>query len=289
MPSIADLASVQTSVQTSVQNSDLNRTPPAQNDLAPDAASALAHRLDQQLEHEPDLTQRLRLIRDQISGRIAFSTSLGIEDQAVLHAIAEAGGNFDVFTLDTGRHFPETLDTLDASENRYGLKIRVMFPDARDVEELVARDGIYGFRAAVENRKACCDIRKVRPLNRALAGASAWITGLRRQQSDGRAHVPFAVYDPVQKLIKLNPMADWTLSQLEGYVAANAIPINALHAQGFASIGCQPCTRAIAPGEDIRAGRWWWENEDGKECGLHNRPDPLKVGTKTTAANEGQK
>lgn len=269
MPSIADPATV--------QNSDLDPTQPVHNDLAPEAATALARRLDEQLEQEPDLAQRMALIRQHIPGRIAFSTSLGIEDQAVLHAVAEAGGAFDVFTLDTGRHFPETLDTLDASENRYGLKIRVMFPDAAEVEKLVARDGIYGFRTAVENRKACCDIRKVRPLNRALAGASAWITGLRRQQSDGRAHVPFAVYDPVQKLIKLNPMADWTLSQLEGYVTTHAIPINALHAQGFPSIGCQPCTRAIKPGEDIRAGRWWWENEDGKECGLHNRPDTAKT------------
>jgi phosphoadenosine phosphosulfate reductase len=136
----------------------------------------------------------------------------------------------------------------------------------------VARDGIMGFRQAIENRRACCDIRKVRPLNKALAGAAGWITGLRRDQSAGRAHVPFAAWDANQNLIKLNPIADWSLETLEIYVADNAVPINALHAQGFPSIGCQPCTRAIRPGEDIRAGRWWWENEDGKECGLHNRP-----------------
>ena len=279
MPTIAEPATV--------QNAELNPTLPVHNGMAHDVARALAIRLDEQLEKEPDLAQRLRLIKIHIPGRIGFSTSLGIEDQAVLHAVAEAGGDFDVFTLDTGRHFPETLDTLDASESRYGLKIRVMFPDAGDVEKLVARDGIYGFRTAVENRKACCDIRKVRPLNRALAGASAWITGLRREQSEGRSHVPFAVYDPAQKLIKLNPMADWTLEQLEGYVAANDIPVNVLHARGFPSIGCQPCTRAIKPGEDIRAGRWWWENEDGKECGLHNRPG-TETGTSATAVTEGQ-
>jgi phosphoadenosine phosphosulfate reductase len=233
-------------------------------------ADALA--LDRRLAAIDSLEERLLEITRSVQGRVTFSTSLGIEDQAVLNAIAASGAKIDVFTLDTGRHFPETLDTLEASENRYGLNIRVMFPDAREVEELVARDGIYGFRLAVENRKACCDIRKVRPLKRALEGAKGWVTGLRREQSVGRAHVPFAAWDAENALVKLNPIADWSLEQLEAYVAANNVPINPLHARGFPSIGCQPCTRAIKPGEDIRAGRWWWENEDGKECGLHNRP-----------------
>jgi phosphoadenosine phosphosulfate reductase len=148
-----------------------------------------------------------------------------------------------------------------------------MFPDAAEVEDLVANDGIYGFRYSVEARKACCEIRKVRPLHQALKGVKGWVTGLRREQSQGRSHVPFASYDAVQKLVKLNPIADWTLAQLEDYVADNKIPINALHAKGFPSIGCQPCTRAIKPGEDIRAGRWWWENENGKECGLHTQAE----------------
>ncbi len=233
-------------------------------------ADALA--LDRRLAAIDSLEERLLEITRSVQGRVTFSTSLGIEDQAVLNAIAASGAKIDVFTLDTGRHFPETLDTLEASENRYGLNIRVMFPDAREVEELVARDGIYGFRLAVENRKACCDIRKVRPLKRALEGAKGWVTGLRREQSAGRAHVPFAAWDAENALFKLNPIADWSLEQLEAYVAANNVPVNPLHARGFPSIGCQPCTRAIKPGEDIRAGRWWWENEDGKECGLHNRP-----------------
>lgn len=238
---------------------------------APDmAVEAMA--LDRRLAALDSLEERLLEITRSLPGRVTFSTSLGIEDQAVLNAIAASGAAVDVFTLDTGRHFPETLETLEASENRYGLKIRVMFPDAREVEELVARDGIYGFRLAVENRKACCDIRKVRPLKRALAGAAGWVTGLRREQSAGRAHVPFAAWDSENALVKLNPIADWSLEQLEAYVAANNVPVNPLHARGFPSIGCQPCTRAIKPGEDIRAGRWWWENEDGKECGLHNRP-----------------
>jgi phosphoadenosine phosphosulfate reductase len=175
----------------------------------------------------------------------------------------------DVFTLDTGRHFPETLQTLNESGLRYRLKIRIVAPEAREIEGLVARDGIMGFRLSIENRKACCEVRKVRPLRRALAGASGWITGLRRQQTAGRASVAFAEWDEEHRLLKLNPVADWSSERLDGYLKSNRVPVNPLHARGFPSIGCQPCTRAIRPGEDIRAGRWWWENEDGKECGLH--------------------
>jgi phosphoadenosine phosphosulfate reductase len=215
-----------------------------------------ARALDQRLAKLDNLEDRLAAIAKAIPGRVTFSTSLGIEDQAVLHGIAKATPQFDVFTLDTGRHFPETLQTLEDSENVYGVKIRVMFPDAKEVQALVARDGIFGFRNSVEIRKACCEIRKVHPLNRALKGASGWITGLRREQSVGRAHVPFAEWDAEHSLIKVNPIADWTLEKLERFVADHAIPINPLHAKGFPSIGCQPCTRAIRPGEDIRAGRW---------------------------------
>jgi len=242
------------------------------------SGEALAQHLDATLAGMDSLEARLEAVHDAIAGRITFSTSLGLEDQAVLHAIAATERAFDVFTLDTGRHFPETLETLEASELRYApLKIRVVFPEAADVELLVARDGIMGFRQSIEARKACCDVRKVRPLNKALAGAAGWITGLRRDQSVGRAHVPFAAWDGEHKLVKLNPIADWSLEKLEAYIAEHAIPVNALHARGFPSIGCQPCTRAIRPGEDIRAGRWWWENEDGKECGLHNRPKPKEA------------
>lgn len=235
--------------------------------------AALAERLDRDLGHIDSLEARMRAIREAISGTISFSTSLGIEDQAVTHAIAETGEDFDVFTLDTGRLFPETIETLFETEARYGLKIRVMFPDATDVEQLVAEDGVYGFRYSVDARKACCEVRKVKPLMRALAGAAGWITGLRREQSEGRSHVPFASYDAQRKLIKLNPIADWTLADLQSYVDKNAIPLNPLHAKGFPSIGCQPCTRAIRAGEDIRAGRWWWEQENAKECGLHPSAD----------------
>lgn len=233
---------------------------------------ALAARLDEELAALPSITDRLKAVARAIPGRVAFSTSLGLEDQAVLDAVVAAGIEVDVFTLDTGRHFPETLETLEASELRYGRKIRVVFPEAAEVEALVARDGIMGFRQSIDARKACCEIRKVRPLNKALAGASGWLTGLRRDQSAGRAEVPFASWDAALSLVKINPIADWSLDALERYVADHSVPMNPLHAKGFPSIGCQPCTRAVRPGEDIRAGRWWWENEDGKECGLHNRP-----------------
>ena len=228
--------------------------------------------LDRRLAAIDRLEDRLHEITSAIPGRVTFSTSLGLEDQAIVHAIAASGAGIDVFTLDTGRHFPETLETLDESERRYGLNIRVVAPDADELEALVARDGINGFRLAVENRKACCEVRKVRPLKRALAGAQGWITGLRRSQSTERTETPFAEWDQAHGLIKVNPITDWSLEQLEAYIAANNVPINPLHAKGFPSIGCQPCTRAIKAGEDLRAGRWWWENEEGKECGLHNRP-----------------
>lgn len=231
-------------------------------------ATALAGALAQ----EPDLAARLTTIRRAFPGRIAFSTSLGVEDQAILHAIARSNLDIDVFTLDTGRLFPETLHTLAESEARYDLKIRVLVPNATAVESLVARDGVLGFRSSIEARKACCGVRKVQPLVRGLAGAGAWITGLRQGQSPGRTDTPFAEWDGTYGLIKINPIADWPLDRLEAYVRDHDIPVNPLHARGFPSIGCQPCTRAIQPGEDIRAGRWWWENLDGKECGLHNRP-----------------
>jgi phosphoadenosine phosphosulfate reductase len=242
----------------------------------PTGAGGVAGDLDTHLRSLDGLEARLAEIRRHAPGPIAFSTSLGIEDQAVLHAIAETasgtGAKVDVFTLDTGRLFPETVETIARSEQRYGLRIRVVAPEASDVEALVARDGVMGFRVSVEARKACCEVRKVRPLRRALAGAGTWITGLRRGQSAGRGALPFAAWDDDYGLVKINPLADWSLERLEAYVAEHDVPVNPLHAQGFPSIGCQPCTRAIRPGEDIRAGRWWWENEDGKECGLHANP-----------------
>ena len=245
---------------------------PSHSDVRTSGQEAVAA-LDQGLAAQDRLEGRLAQILKDAPRPVAFSTSLGLEDQALLHAIAQTGlGAVDVFTLDTGRHFPETLETIDASERRYGLRIRLVTPEAADLKELVARDGVLGFRLSVEARKACCEVRKVRPLRRALADAGTWITGLRRGQSAGRGDLPFAEWSAEYGLVKVNPLADWTLEQLEAYIEANDIPVNPLHARGFPSIGCQPCTRAIRQGEDIRAGRWWWEQADGKECGLHDNP-----------------
>jgi len=238
-----------------------------------DASRQEAAALDAALGATDDLVSRIKTVSERIEGRIAFSTSLGLEDQAILHAIAKSGivksGDIDVFTLDTGRLFPEVLETIELSELRFRIRIRLVVPDADEVEELVARDGVFGFRQSVENRKTCCEVRKVRPLNRALEGAQGWITGLRREHSGARAEVPLAEWDKDRGLTKLNPVADWSTEKLMDYIAANNIPVNPLHAQGFVSIGCAPCTRAVQPGENPRAGRWWWENEEKKECGLH--------------------
>jgi len=250
-----------------------------ERDGARERGPELAAGLSRALDALQSLDDRLLAVDRAFArpaARVAFSSSLGIEDQVLVDAIARVGIAVDVFTLDTGRHFPETLDVLDATARRYpNVPVRVVAPDADEVEELVARDGVKGFRTNVAARTACCDVRKVRPLNRALNGATAWMTGLRRSQSTGRANVPFAAWDETLGLIKVNPIADWSLEQVEAYVRDRDVPVNALHARGYPSIGCQPCTRAVQPGEDIRAGRWWWENEDGKECGLHNRPSHL--------------
>ncbi|MGH6867255.1 MAG: phosphoadenylyl-sulfate reductase [Methyloceanibacter sp.] len=229
--------------------------------------------LDQRLAKITTLTDRIREVGRRIEGRITFSTSLGLEDQAILHAIAESGIDVDVFTLDTGRLFPEVLETVELSELRYGIRIRLVAPEASEVEALVARDGVFGFRHAIENRKACCEVRKVRPLNRKLRGAQAWISGLRREHSDTRSEVRLAAWDDAHALMKINPLADWSTQDLTAYIAANNVPVNPLHARGFVSIGCAPCTRAVQPGEHPRAGRWWWENESKKECGLHMNPN----------------
>ncbi|MFD0988250.1 phosphoadenylyl-sulfate reductase [Methyloligella solikamskensis] len=228
--------------------------------------------MDAKLAAAGSLAARMAIIAGAVDGRIAFSSSLGIEDQAILDAIAgtdRSNAEFDVFTLQTGRLFPETEETLARSEERYGLPIRAVKPDAKEVLELLSQDGIFGFRHSLENRKRCCEIRKVHPLNKSLAGAAAWITGIRREQSGNRSNMPFAEWDEGHELIKINPLADWSADELDAYIADHDVPVNPLHDQGFPSIGCQPCTRAVQPGEDPRAGRWWWENEDKKECGLH--------------------
>ncbi len=208
---------------------------------------------------------------DWVSSRfkqVRFSTSLGEEDQAITHLVATRQLPISVFTLDTGRMFQETYDLLHLTRLHYKIPVQVYFPDARQVEDYVQQNGINGFYDSVENRKQCCHIRKVVPLTRALQGAEVWITGLRQSQSANRGSMQRAVWDEEYKLIKYNPIFDWTDDQLHEFINANKIPVNTLHKKGYPSIGCAPCTRAIMPGEDARAGRWWWESS-AKECGLH--------------------
>jgi phosphoadenosine phosphosulfate reductase len=199
-----------------------------------------------------------------------FTTSFGLEDQVVLHHLCEAGVEVDLVTLDTGRLFPETYATWEATERRYGRRIRAIYPRHDALEALVAAQGINGFYQAREARAACCDVRKVEPLARALAGARGWITGLRADQSANRRGVDLVEADAARGLLKLNPLCDWTRDAVLGFARDHAVPTNPLHEQGFVSIGCAPCTRATRPGEPERAGRWWWEDDAKKECGLHS-------------------
>jgi phosphoadenosine phosphosulfate reductase len=240
--------------------------------LRRDAAKRAAEALNARLAGIENLAERIAELRRSVEGRIAFSTSLGLDDQAILNAIAQSGADIDIFTLDTGRLFPEVLETVELSEIRYGLRIRLVTPEASEVEALVAHDGVFGFRHSVDNRKACCEVRKVRPLNCELKGAQGWITGIRREHSEVRSDVALATWDEERGLLKVNPIADWSTRELTAYIAENNVPVNPLHARGFISIGCQPCTRAVQPGEHPRAGRWWWEHEEKKECGLHMNP-----------------
>jgi sulfate adenylyltransferase large subunit/thioredoxin-dependent adenylylsulfate APS reductase len=213
--------------------------------------------------------ERIVRLRQEVAGRIVFTTSFGLEDQVIAHLLHEAGVDVDVVTLDTGRLFPETYTVWAETERRYGRRIRAVYPRHADLEALVEAQGINGFYESPEARLACCHVRKVEPLNRALARAKAWITGIRADQSANRQEMRVATADIARGLIKLNPLIDWSRDQVLAFAAENNIPINSLHGQGFASIGCAPCTRALAPGEPERAGRWWWENEEKKECGLH--------------------
>jgi phosphoadenosine phosphosulfate reductase len=219
------------------------------------------------------LTDRLTAIRETLEGRLVFTTSFGLEDQAITHAIAATGLDFELATLDTGRLFPETYDLWARTEDRYRLRIKGFLPDRIELEALMLRDGINGFRHSVQSRKTCCDTRKVEPLRRALVDAQGWITGLRSEQSAFRAATRFITWDEGYAIAKIAPLADWKRSAVADYVTANRVPCNPLHDRGFLSIGCAPCTRAVRPGETERAGRWWWETEAKRECGLHARPE----------------
>lgn len=208
---------------------------------------------------------------NRYGSRIALSSSLSIEDQVLTDMICRLKPDARIFTLDTGRLFPETYNLIDQTAMHYGIRLEVFFPDCTEVEKLVADCGINGFYESLEKRKRCCRIRKLDPLERALRGLDAWICGLRREQSVTRSEMRAIEWDEAHGLLKINPLINWHEEQVWEYIRRNHVPYNKLHEQGFPSIGCQPCTRAVKPGEDIRAGRWWWESPDHKECGLHLR------------------
>lgn len=205
----------------------------------------------------------------EFNNKIALSNSMGAEDQVLTDMICKIDKSTQIFTLDTGRIFPETYDLMDRTNKKYNIKIQVYFPDSEQVERMVNKKGINLFFESVENRKECCHIRKIEPLKRAFSGLDVWICGLRHDQSITRTDVDMVEWDENNGLVKFNPIVDWSKKQMWDYIKENKVPYNRLHDQGFPSIGCQPCTRAIDKDEDIRAGRWWWENPESKECGLH--------------------
>jgi phosphoadenosine phosphosulfate reductase len=208
---------------------------------------------------------------DYFGDRIVLSTSLGLEDQVITALVLRQKRDTEVFTLDTGRLFPETYDLIARTNKYFGIRMKIYFPDPEKVEEMVASHGINLFYDSVENRKICCGIRKVAQLPRAFQGKEAWICGLRKDQSVSRFFSKLVEWDANNGLVKINPLIKWTIKDVWDYIKSHNIPYNLLHDRGFPSIGCEPCTRAIEPGEDVRAGRWWWESDLGKECGLHKR------------------
>ena len=204
---------------------------------------------------------------------IALASSFGAEDAVLIDILVKLDPKVRIFTLDTGRLNEETYEVMDKIRRKYGIEIHSYFPENTSVEKLEKEKGFYSFRESVENRKECCAIRKVEPLNRALKGLSAWVTGLRRSQSVTRGDVPKIEADVTHAgILKINPLADWSQEDVWNYIKKNSVPYNRLHDLGYPSIGCEPCTRAVKPGEDIRAGRWWWENAEHKECGIHSKP-----------------
>lgn len=235
---------------------------------APEVAESIQARVE---EFEAKTAQEiLAWALAEFHPRIALAASFGAEDVVVIDMLMKLNGGARVFTLDTGRLPYETYALMEAIRERYGLAVEVYFPQADAVEVMVREHGVNLFYKSIENRKRCCGVRKVEPLGRALQGLEAWITGLRREQAVTRTEVRKVEVDPDHGgIVKVNPLADWTWAEVWEYIRAHNVPYNALHDRGYPSIGCAPCTRAVAPGEDPRAGRWWWENPETKECGLH--------------------
>ncbi len=221
--------------------------------------------------------QLFRKLVEIFPGQVVFSTSFQYEDQVITHFIFSNDIDIEVFTIDTGRLFHETYKVWDKTLEKYKKTIKAYFPDTELVEELLTEKGPLSFYKSVENRKECCHIRKVLPLERALKGKKCWITGLRSGQGDTREHVPLVDWDPKHEVFKINPLHDWSLDKVKKFVNDNLIPYNELHDKGYPSIGCQPCTRPVKPGEPIRAGRWWWEQNSKKECGLHVKDEDVEI------------
>lgn len=227
------------------------------------------------LEHA-DAGAVLSWAEERFGAGAVIASSFGVEDVVLIDLAHRHAPSLRVFTLDTGRLHPETYQVMEEVRRRYRIAIDSFFPDRAAVERLTREKGFFSFRQSIGERKECCAIRKLEPLSRALAGRKAWITGLRREQSVTRAGVGVIERDAAHGgMVKLNPLAAWTEAQVWEYARRHDVPVNALHEQGYPSIGCAPCTRAIEAGEDVRAGRWWWEEPEHKECGLHRAPRPL--------------
>lgn len=224
--------------------------------------------LKNQLDGFP-IEDQLKKLVSLFPEKVIFTTSLGIEDQVITHKLFSNNIDVKVITLDTGRLFPQTYDVFSNTIIKYNKKISVYFPEYESVEKMVTEKGPFSFYQSVENRKECCRIRKVVPLNRALKGMECWISGIRAEQSDDRNNMDWLEYDKSKNLYKFYPLFNWTFDDIKNFVKENNVPYNSLHDKGFVSIGCEPCTRTVKPGEDFRSGRWWWENDGPKECGLH--------------------
>jgi phosphoadenosine phosphosulfate reductase len=220
------------------------------------------------LEKSPQ--EVLAFLAQNFKGEIIFSTSFGWEDQVLSDMIFAQDLPVKVFTLETGRLFPETYYTWNRTLERYQKPIHAFYPVKDKLEKMVSTKGPSSFYESVENRKECCGIRKIEPLNRALKGQKIWITGIRAEQSVDRENMDWVEWDEAHQLVKVHPIFNWTLEEVKAYINEKNVPYNPLHDKGFPSIGCQPCTRAVQPGEDFRAGRWWWEDQSKKECGLHD-------------------
>jgi phosphoadenosine phosphosulfate reductase len=223
----------------------------------------------------------LKLLTETFPGQVTFSTSFSFEDQVISHKILSNQLPIKIFTLDTGRMFPETYSTWSSTNSTYNTQIEAYYPNQDTLQDFVALKGPNSFYESVEQRKQCCFIRKVEPLQRALKGNAIWITGLRAEHSGNRKDLPVIEWDETNQVIKYHPILHWTTEEVKEYITKNHVPYNPLHDRGFVSIGCAPCTRAIRPGEDFRAGRWWWEDADKKECGLHEHAPASSANTVT--------